>query len=179
MRTQPTRLLILAISLTAALSASLASAQNTSDTVRLEAHGTLSAYEGIGAGIRGEFVVLPSGALPNVNDDISFTAGGDAILFFDDDGHDHGRFDSHDHDGGLGIWAAAAVQWNFYLSQQWSVFPELGMWLQFGRDGRHDHDDAFDMDLLVGLGVRYHLGGRSAILFRIEHPGLLHIGMQF
>lgn len=174
MRTQPTRLFILGISLTAALGSTSASAQNTSDAVRLEAHGTLSAYEGIGAGIRGEFVALPDGAIPNVNDDISFTVGGDAILFFDDD--DHG----HDHDDeGLGIWAAGAVQWNFYLSKEWSVFPELGMWFQFGEDGRGHEDDAFDMDLLVGLGVRYHLGGRSAILFRIEHPGLLHIGMQF
>lgn len=175
MRTQPTRLLILGIGLTAAW-ISTASAQNTSDAVRLEAHGTLSAYEGIGAGIRGEFVALPNGAIPNLNDDISFTAGGDAILFFDGDDHDH----AHDHDDeGLGIWASGAVQWNFYLSKEWSVFPELGMWLQFGEDGRHHDDDAFDMDLLVGLGVRYHLGGRSAILFRIEHPGLLHIGMQF
>lgn len=169
--------LVAALALSIATSAA-AQHTHSSDVVRVEAHGTLSTYEGIGGGIRGEFVVLPEGALPDVNDDISLTAGGDAIIFFDDDDHDHA---GHDHDNeGLGIWAAGAVQWNFYLGQDWSLFPELGIWLQFGEDGHgHGDDDDIDMDLLLGVGGRYHTSARSAILLRIEYPGLLHIGVQF
>lgn len=173
--------LLFAGSIIACAQASVASAQHAhnSDLIRLEAHGTLSTYEGIGGGLRGEFVILPEGAIPNFDDDISLTAGADAIIFFDDHDHDHpGHEDDHDDDG-LGIWPSGAVQWNFYLGREWSVFPELGIWLQLGEDG-HGHDnDEIDMDLLLGIGARYHLGGRSAILIRLEYPGLLHIGAQF
>lgn len=172
------RSLVLVSAFSLFASATTASAQHvhSSDLVRIEAHGTLSTYEGIGGGLRGEFVVLPEGAIPNFDDDLSLTVGGDAILFFDDEDWR----DRYDHDDeGIGLWAAGAVQWNFYLGRDWSVFPEIGIWLQFGEDGRGHRDDDFDIDLLVGIGARYHLGGRSAILLRLEHPGLLHIGVQF
>lgn len=149
-----------------------------SGRLRIEAHGTLSTHEGLGGGVRAEFVILPNGAIPNFNDDFSLTAGAEAILFFDDDDH-HGRWD-HDHDNeGLGIWPMIALQWNFYLSKEWSVFPELGVWLQLGEDG-HGHDDNnINMDLLFGVGARYHFGDRTAVFIRLEHPFMLHVGMQF
>lgn len=149
-----------------------------SGPMRFEGHATLSTREGIGGGLRLELPVLPQGAIPNLNDDISVTAGADAILFWDDDDHYVCNRGDCDDDEGLGIWPMVAVQWNFYLGKEWSVFPELGLWLQLGEDG-HGHDDDIDIDLMLGVGVRYHLGGRSALLLRLEHPGLVHIGVQF
>lgn len=151
---------------------------HTRDPVRVEVHGTLSGWGGIGAGARAEFVVAPEGVLPDFDDDISLTAGGELLFFDFNDNHD-------DHSAGIGIWPGLAAQWNFYFGERWSVFPELGLWLYFGdrnyHDHKHDHDHdrEFGWSLMAGIGVRYHMASRNALLLRIQFPGLLQIGVTF
>lgn len=156
-----------------------ASAQHihTHDPVRVEVHGTLSGWGGLGAGARAEIVVAPDGVIPNLDDDISLTAGGE-LLFFDVD------HNSNQHTG-VGIWPGFAAQWNFYLGQHWSVFPELGLWLYLGdadyhhHNHNHDHGNGFGWSLMGGIGGRYHMASRNALMLRIQFPGLLQFGVTF
>lgn len=155
------------------LGASVASAQHvhTKDPIRVEAHGTLSRWGGIGAGVRAELVVAPD-VIPSIDDDMSITVGGE-LLFFD--------FDRGHGDDGFGIWPGAAAQWNFYLGQNWSVFPELGLWIYFG-DGHYHHNrdnNDFGWSLMAGIGGRYHMASRNALMLRIQFPGLLQFGVTF
>jgi len=160
---------------------------HTKDAVRVEVHGTLSRWGGIGAGARAEMVVAPEGVIPNLDDDISITAGGE-VLFFDfndNDGYIHVHRDGYRHDhggGGVGIWPGLAAQWNFYLGRNWSLFPELGLWLYFGSGSYHDNygnNDNFGWSLMGGFGGRYHMAGRNALMLRIQFPGLLQFGVTF
>lgn len=176
------RLFAPAIVLSALLSTTSASAQHihTKDPVRVDVHGTLTRWGGIGAGVRAELVVAPEGAIPNFDDDISITAGAE-LLFFDFD-------NDHDRDNGFGLWPGLAAQWNFYLGKNWSVFPELGLWLYFGHyhynryrgpDRDRWNDDNFGWGLMAGIGGRYHLSSRTALMLRIQFPGLLQFGVTF
>lgn len=160
---------------------------HTKDPIRVEVHGTLSGWGGIGAGARAEIVVAPEGAIDNVDDDISITAGGE-LLFYDFDGYDgyihvHSDGFRHNHNGGdgFGIWPGIAAQWNFYLGQNWSVFPELGLWLYLGSGHYHNNNgnNDFGWSLMAGIGGRYHMASRNALMLRIQFPGLLQFGVTF
>ena len=148
---------------------------HTRDPIRVEVHGTLSGWGGIGAGARAEIVVAPDGAIPNVDDDISLTAGGE-VLFFDVNNNNN----NNNHNG-IGIWPGFAAQWNFYLGKNWSVFPELGLWLYFGDGDYHhnNHNNDFGWSLMGGIGGRYHMATRNALMLRIQFPGLLQFGVTF
>ena len=69
-----------------------------------------------------------------------------------------------------------AVQWNFYLPHNWSVFPELGVAAHVGfhHDGWRGNDWIYPWPD-VGFGARYHFNRRVALLMRISTPG----GFQF
>jgi hypothetical protein len=92
----------------------------------------------------------------SARDDLTISPGAD-LLFNDGD-----------------VWFAVpvALQWNFYINQLWSVFPEMGLALLFGHH-HHKHDVA--VDFLLAVGGRYHFSSRNALVLRIGWP----IGLQF
>jgi hypothetical protein len=78
--------------------------------------------------------------------------------------------------GDAWIGLPVALQWNFYLTQKWSVSPELGAVLFFGG---HDKYGEVGADILVAVGGRYLLNARNALVLRLGWPFGLQFGITF
>ncbi|MDD9938683.1 MAG: hypothetical protein OXT09_34045 [Myxococcales bacterium] len=144
--------------------------------VRPELHGGIGWHGDIGFGGRVDIPVAPNGFIDGVNDEFALSPGGE--IYFDDY-HGHGP---GDHDGDFYFAGVFTPQWNFYVSPQWSVFPELGLALIFfGHDhGPNDDDHAhLDLDLIFAFGGRYHWSTRNSLVMRLSWPFGLQIGVTF
>ena len=74
---------------------------------------------GIGIGFRASIPVIDPGPLLHVNNNLAVSFGVDWAHFGDC------RYDSPGCYGN-DFWIPVVMQWNFYLTRWWSVFPELG-----------------------------------------------------
>jgi hypothetical protein len=124
--------------------------------VRPEGHLNLGFHGDVGLGFRVDIPIVPSGLLDTANDELALSPGAD--LSFGGDS--------------VGVGIPVALQWNFYLTRDWSVFPELGLAVFFS-------DDDADFDILVALGARYHMSLRNALFLRIGWPFGLQFGVTF
>ncbi len=134
----------------------VATAEAQIQGVRPEGHLNLGFHGDVGVGFRIDIPLVPQGLLDTVNDELAVSPGAE-LLFGGND---------------VAIGVPVALQWNFYLTRDWSVFPELGLALFF-------HDDHADLDLLVALGGRYHMSARNALFLRIGWPLGLQFGVTF
>lgn len=160
-------------------------------TVELEPHGILtpfwpprgSADVGVGLGALVGINLAPRGFIPTVADSVSLGIGLDWVRYFG------GRpsvgdcvewvGDSPDEEicvrvrggGGSGsyIFAPAVMQWNFYLTEDWSVFGEPGL-AMFFHSGAIDDRLRFGLTPVFNLGGRYHFSERAALTMRIGYP---------
>lgn len=128
--------------------------------VRPEAHLDLALYGDPGVGARLDIPIVPGGLIDGTLDELALSPGADLLINHKD----------------LWIGVPVALQWNFYIAQKWSVFPELGLALFFG-----DHHKKSDigLDLLVVMGGRYHLNDRNALVLRLGWPFGLQFGVTF
>ena len=140
--------------------------------VRGEAHGSVSQFGVFGAGARAEFAVVPDGFIGgDVHDELALSLGGD--LFF-------AELTPGYYDSGLYVVPIAALQWNFYLGDEWSIFPEAGLAFHIDPD-----DDGWNGRSAiyatpdVGFGARYHFASRNALLLRASSPGGVQVGLTF
>jgi hypothetical protein len=140
------------------------------DGVRPEVHLGIGWHGEIGVGARADIPLAPRGFIDGVDDEFALSPG--AELYFDTDG---GGSD-------IAIAGVLAAQWNFYVSPEWSAFPEAGLALIFrDRDRGPFRDDELDVDLLphVGAGARWHWSRRNALVMRLCWPFGLQIGLTF
>ncbi|MDX2052794.1 MAG: hypothetical protein SFV15_10410 [Polyangiaceae bacterium] len=133
---------------------------------RFDLHIDLDLREAYGVGGRVEFPIVPAGLLQSADDDLTLSLG--AEVFFS-----HGRYNT-------AVWPLGALQWNFYLSESWSVFPELGV-VAFAGD---DHYRGYApngpfVSPYLGLGARLHLSPRAALLARVNWPAGFQFGVAF
>ena len=152
------------------------------DGVRIDVHGTLAWYGGLGGGLRVDIPIVPNGFIEGIHDELAISFGGE-IFFWAwyacnrrncGDGYWDYRHD------GVAVMPLGAAQWNFYLNESWSLFPELGFaaWLFWhdhdggGPDDTHGH---FRASPLISFGARWHFTERNALLFRATWP----VGFQF
>ena len=149
------------------------------DSVRFDVHLDLGWYGGLGAGFRVDVPIVPDGMIEgNVDDELVLSPGAE-FLFWD--------YYGRDHTSNVGIAPLVALQWNFYVSDKWSVFPELGVAMMFGDywHHKHSHNDPGNdhghvyVDPFLGGGARYHFSARNALLLRINWPAGLQIGITF
>ena len=129
---------------------------NQIDGVRWDIHLDLEPYGFFGVGARVEFALVPDGFLDSVNDELALSLGAD--LFFASVSYDPAPY----YPGGAWLVPVAAVQWNFYLGSEWSVFPELGLAVhtRFDQNGwtdKHGRDHRWiQPGLHAGVGARWH-----------------------
>ncbi len=161
-RLRGVRLLLCATSLFAVVLACPRPVRAEIDVVRPELHLDLGFHGDLGFGARIDFAIVPDGLLLSANDDLAISPGID--LLFDD--------------GELWIALPVALQWNFYLSSNWSLFPELGFAILIDDHGRRDDGDVH-VDFLLAVGARYHWNARNAVVFRIGWPIGLQVGVTF
>ena len=84
--------------------------------------------------------------------------------------------------GDWSIWTVATANWNLYLGEKISVFPELGFTISihdcWDRDGRDDV--CVTAAPVGGVGFRYHFGTpRVAFVARINWPIGFQAGIAF
>lgn len=154
--------------------------------VRIEVHGTLGYYQALGAGMRVDIPLLPEGFTDKLDDEFALSVGGDftALSWRNRDyagvpGYGRGWGQWY---GDWSIWTVATANWNLYLGEKISVFPELGLtvsihdcWDRNGRD-----DVCVTAAPVGGVGFRYHFAPpRVAFVARINWPVGLQVGLTF
>jgi hypothetical protein len=106
-----------------------------------------------GFGARFSIPLMDPGFVKSINDTIAISFGAD-VLFYNSDT----------------VALPVALQWNFYLAPQWSVFGEPGLEIDAG-DGARVHP-------ALWVGGRYHFTDHVALTLRLGFP-TLSIGLSF
>jgi len=165
--------------------AARAQAGHIAGSVRLDAHLNVGFGGGLGPGMRLEVPLARRGLISSANDELALTLGADVIFhtrghYYDGFHHrrlpHHGHHEDHQHhddDGDLSLIAPIAVQWNFILRHNWTVFPELGLALVH-------HYDHLHVLLNIAAGARWHFGGgQAALLLRVTRPAGFQVGIAW
>ncbi len=109
----------------------------------------------LGAGFRGTVIIVDNGFVKTINNSVGISFGGD--LFF----------------RGTTLFVPVAMQWNFWLTNHWSVFGEPGVGMAFNRGKGRDF-----IHPALSLGGRYHFNEKIALTMRIGYPAF-SIGASF
>lgn len=162
-----------AAALVQTIDTSKASAQQAS-AMRFGVHGLLGMDDERGVGGRLDWTLMRKGLISSVNDDLALTFGGDAM--FERDGKKKKKKgkkgknkDSDSLD--LDFVFPVAVQWNFNVSPKFTVFPEVGLQL-------YNLDD-LSVRSYFAAGVRWKVAKRVAVLARVTHRKMFHLGIVF
>ena len=127
------------------------------------AHGT-----GLGIGARGTVEIVDNGFVSTINNTIGVGFGLDWTHYSAHcragDDHCESKFDS--------VWVPLTMQWNFWLSEQWSVFGEPGVALRFGSPGLQVEPFEF------WAGGRWLFADRMALTMRVGYP-TFSVGVSF
>jgi len=134
-----------------------------SSAVRFDVHVNVGWYRFFALGFRVDIPIVPDGLIDGADDELAITVGAEVAWFY--------RYK------GFGVFPVLALQWNFFLGQKWSIFPELGVAFLFGPQ-RNDYWSTFAAPH-VAFGVRYHFSQRNALLARVAWPGGFQIGITF
>lgn len=111
-----------------------------------------------GLGFRGTIELLDNGFISSINNTVGFTFGADW--------HGHG------------VWIPLAMQWNFWLSRNWSVFGEPGVAIRAG-EGFDGHKPNHGVEwLAIWVGGRFHFTDNITLTMRVGTP-TLSVGISF
>jgi len=101
-----------------------------------------------GVGFRGTVVLAQEGFIDRINDSVGLGFG---IDYTRDN-----------------IWVPVVMQWNFWLSEHWSVFGEPGLAIKFEDHGHATH--ATRADFTIYGGGRLRLSDRVTLTMRVGYP---------
>jgi hypothetical protein len=128
------------------------------------------ADDGLGIGFRGTIPIVDNGFISKINNSVGISFGLD-WLFFDDRGCYRVRGSRVCYDDGYEydvVWIPVVMQWNFWLSQNWSVFGEPGLVFRVADDRYFDDD--IDIDPTIYVGGRFLVSDSVALVMRLGHP---------
>ena len=147
--------------------------------LELEPHFVLGPFDppevgtgtGIGPGVRATFEFLDNGPIKKINNTMGIGVGLDWVHYAhggrcgddplcDDTSVDH-------------YYVPIVLQWNFWLSQNWSVFGEPGVAFRASPETR----DRFDT-WVIGGGARLHFSDTVALTLRVGMPAF-SVGVSF
>lgn len=141
--------------------------------------------EGFGLGGRATFEILDPGFVPTINDSIGIGVGLDAVQF----SYTYGCVKYSNGANGKPVcvsgdvtntyfWIPVVMQWNFWLSRNWSVFGEPGVALRYmSNEDFHGHHLRLDPFVLYA-GGRFHFSDTVTLTMRIGHP-TWSVGVSF
>jgi hypothetical protein len=117
-----------------------------------EPHALVAPFDAFrpGVGFRGTFVIVQNGFISSINNSIGIGIGADWTK-------DHFR-------------VPVVMQWNFWLSRNWSVFGEPGGLIDFGKKPK-PHPAFY-------AGGRFHFTERITLTMRVGHP-TASVGVSF
>jgi hypothetical protein len=136
---------------------------------------------GFGVGFRGSIPIVKNGFVKTINNNVAISFGLDWLRFDVDDWCRRFRpnrlMPSCGYDDDFDIfWLPVAMQWNFFLSENWSVFGEPGLALRINDDHFHDH---LDLDFVFYAGGRLHFNDKVSLTMRLGWPSALSVGVSF
>jgi hypothetical protein len=139
-------------------------------------HGT-----GLGVGFRGSIPIVENGFIKTINNSVAISFGVDWLHYDIDDWC--GRYWRRDERDRCGwdddadlFWLPVTMQWNFWLTENWSVFGEPGLALRINDD--HYRDDV-DLDFVFYGGGRFHFSRSVSLTMRLGWPSALSVGVSF
>jgi hypothetical protein len=109
----------------------------------------------LGAGFRGTVILVDNGFVSSINNSVGITFGGD--VFFA-----RGT-----------VFLPVGMQWNFWLTNHWSVFGEPGLGFALNKYSRAD-----TVNPVFYLGGRYHFNDKVSLTMRIGYP-YFSVGASF
>ncbi len=139
---------------------------NRFTNVRFEVHLDIGWYGAGGIGGRVEIPLARNGIIDGVDDEIALSFGAEVFYFY-----------NPRYAGAFGVTPIIAVQWNFFIGPNVSLFPELGLAF-FLADSRAYGWGTFIAPYL-GFGFRYHFTDRNALLLRASWPAGFQVGITF
>jgi hypothetical protein len=152
-------------------------------SVEVEPHllfgwNTLFPGDGFGGGARVSIPVVQNGFIQSLNDSVAVTFGLDVVHY---DGCYIPRYSCTANY----LLVPAAVQWNFYVARQWSVFGEPGFFVYHGffdacPAGYEcvNVPNATSVQPAVFVGGRYHFSESTSLTMRLGYP-TVSFGVSF
>lgn len=136
--------------------------------------------DGIGLGVRVSVPILENGPVRSLNNNLAITFGFD-WAHFDGDCVVGGRRVDCDEDD---FWVPVAGQWNFFITDVISVFPEVGLGFRNAvrstegcRSGACDDSD-LEVHFALWFGARFRVAEPIAIVLRLGTPSM-SFGVSF
>lgn len=127
--------------------------------------------DGIGMGFRASIPLLQDGPVSTINNSLAISFGLDWAYF--PECYDYGDCSEND------FWVPVVAQWNFYLTQVISIFPEFGLGF---RNAIIDYDSpcrgnncrgsALEVHPVLWFGARFRLAEAVALTLRLGTPSL-------
>jgi hypothetical protein len=124
---------------------------------------------GIGAGVRFGIPIVSNGFVPSINNSVAITFGADLIHY---DGCYFGVCSTSALD------FPVALQWNFYVAKQWSVFGEPGIVVHGFVGGCPVDQACVDVWPSFFVGARYRITDKVALTMRVGFPSF-SFGVSF
>jgi len=124
-----------------------------------EPHGLIAPYANFlpGVGFRGTVNLVHNGFVSSINNSVGIGFGADWV--------------------DKGVWIPVVLQWNFWLSRNWSVFGEPGVAFRVGHGLEGDHNDHLGI-LGLWVGGRFHFTDRVTLTLRLGRP-TFSVGVSF
>ena len=159
-------------------------------SVELEPHavlgwGHLYRGNGFGVGARLSIPIVDNGFIKTINNSVAISFGLDWVRY-------SGCYYYDDRRLGYGCGASyfllpVAMQWNFWLTKNWSVFGEPGLYVYHGVFNDDYCDARFrgcgyatrtSVDFAFYAGGRFHFSDKVALTMRVGYP-TLSVGVSF
>jgi hypothetical protein len=116
-----------------------------------------------GGGFRASIELADPAFIPKINNTVAITFGVDFT-----NNNCPGCYNRD-----FSFWSPVALQWNFFLTDKWSVFAEGGFMLRsYGFFA-----DTYG-DFLLGAGARFHFNDKVALTMRVGYP-FVSVGISF
>lgn len=136
---------------------------------------------GLGVGFRGTVILVDNGFVPTINNSIGIGFGAEWVHYgggrqrcVTDTGPS--KVTTCDNSAAVSsVWFPVVMQWNFFLSRQWSVFGEPGLALRYQSvPGFHD----LGIDPVLYAGGRWHFSDQMTLTMRLGYP-TFSVGVSF
>lgn len=143
---------------------------------------TYGAY-GFGPGVRFGIPVMSPGFIKTINNSVAINFGADLLYLRPHRKYCDGR-GCYGYDGGgfWGLYTPVTLQWNFWLTDKWSVFGEPGVVLRTPFGGCDRTFGCRGTDSFVWwafyAGARYHFSDSVALTMRVGYPTGISVGVS-
>lgn len=158
--------------------------------VEIEPHlllGWAHLYHDNGFGLGGRFTIpiVQNGFVKTINNSVGITFGLDWVRY----GGCYYRYRGADYGCGASFFLfPVAMQWNFWLTEKWSVFAEPGLYIyhgvyddycdRFGPGDNCGYPTRTSVEPALYLGGRFHFNDTVSLTMRIGYP-TLSFGVSF